>query len=242
MGWCQEFGTEVSPGCDHSMRAGSSSCSCDGCGTECGGKFSGCADVWSASHVEPPKLVESTAGLEVVPAPANDVGDQADRDQPEGSQGVVAVDESLSASLREALATLRSEVRNLNQVVETPGAKAVVSPIKAESEPRPQSGGTGQVDASAPAPERQAASGAAFAKTRNQGDEIRGGSLELTDGRVERADPATVLRPWFAPAPGLRDLATRMSSIETGIQHLVAPVGPVWRVAALRVRGNDRPR
>ena len=46
MGRCYEFGPKIVEKCDHPMTAGSSSCSCEGCGAVCTGRFRGCADVW----------------------------------------------------------------------------------------------------------------------------------------------------------------------------------------------------
>jgi DNA repair ATPase RecN len=47
MGWCHEFGPQISDGCDHPMVAGATSCTCAECGAECKGKFAGCVDVWA---------------------------------------------------------------------------------------------------------------------------------------------------------------------------------------------------
>ncbi len=54
MGWCQAFGPQIREGCDHSMVAGSSSCSCPDCGVVCKGKFPGCRSVWAAG----PQMVD----------------------------------------------------------------------------------------------------------------------------------------------------------------------------------------
>lgn len=53
MGWCHEYGVVICEGCSAPMVAGSSSCSCPECGTECAGRFASCADVWAAG----PRLV-----------------------------------------------------------------------------------------------------------------------------------------------------------------------------------------
>ena len=47
MGWCHEFGPQISDGCDHPMVAGATSCICQECGAECKGRFAGCVDVWA---------------------------------------------------------------------------------------------------------------------------------------------------------------------------------------------------
>lgn len=66
MGWCHEFGPQISDGCDHPMVAGATSCICQQCGTECKGRFAGCVDVWArgprevavrASSAPPPSEV-----------------------------------------------------------------------------------------------------------------------------------------------------------------------------------------
>lgn len=49
MGWCQEFGLQISGGCRHLMIAGPDSCSCPDCGAICHGRFTGCSIVWSES-------------------------------------------------------------------------------------------------------------------------------------------------------------------------------------------------
>lgn len=48
MGWCADFGTEISRGCDVAMVAGKQACTCQSCGTVCNGKFGGCPEVWAA--------------------------------------------------------------------------------------------------------------------------------------------------------------------------------------------------
>ncbi|MDP1793064.1 MAG: hypothetical protein Q8K63_02910 [Acidimicrobiales bacterium] len=47
MGWCHEFGPQISETCEHPMTAGATSCSCTVCGTVCTGRFAGCAAVWA---------------------------------------------------------------------------------------------------------------------------------------------------------------------------------------------------
>jgi uncharacterized Zn finger protein (UPF0148 family) len=54
MGWCHEFGPQLSPECGHPMVAGDGECSCSHCGLSCTGRFPGCVAVWSAG----PKIVE----------------------------------------------------------------------------------------------------------------------------------------------------------------------------------------
>jgi len=47
MGWCHEFGCQITTGCNHPMEAGASACSCAVCDTVCAGKFSGCPEVFA---------------------------------------------------------------------------------------------------------------------------------------------------------------------------------------------------
>lgn len=49
MGWCHEFGCQITSGCNHPMKAGASACSCGMCDTVCAGKFSGCPEVFARS-------------------------------------------------------------------------------------------------------------------------------------------------------------------------------------------------
>lgn len=48
MGWCHEFGPQITPGCGVPMEAGSDACSCVACGVTCTGRFVGCKAVWAA--------------------------------------------------------------------------------------------------------------------------------------------------------------------------------------------------
>jgi hypothetical protein len=66
MGWCHEFGTTITPTCDHPMVAGATSCTCEFCGTTCTGKFVACAEVWARGPreitlVRPPAAVREPA-------------------------------------------------------------------------------------------------------------------------------------------------------------------------------------
>lgn len=68
MGWCQEFGPQISEGCDHAMVAGSSACSCPHCGAVCKGKFGGCVNVWARGPDQ--TLVRTAPARTSVPANA----------------------------------------------------------------------------------------------------------------------------------------------------------------------------
>ncbi|MGI8810457.1 MAG: hypothetical protein ACR2KK_21915, partial [Acidimicrobiales bacterium] len=47
MGWCHEFGCQITSGCNHPMKAGAAACTCLVCDTVCAGKFSGCPEVFA---------------------------------------------------------------------------------------------------------------------------------------------------------------------------------------------------
>lgn len=61
MGWCSAFGPQIHEGCDHAMVAGTDACSCTECGSDCAGRFPGCATVWAAG----PRLVSVTKARHV---------------------------------------------------------------------------------------------------------------------------------------------------------------------------------
>src|SRR3954469_10556287 len=46
MGWCHEFGPDISDDCHHPMTAGESRCFCEVCGITRPGRFAGCSEVW----------------------------------------------------------------------------------------------------------------------------------------------------------------------------------------------------
>lgn len=48
MGWCHEFGPQITSGCGTAMVAGAAACSCPTCGVTCEGRFIGCEAVWAA--------------------------------------------------------------------------------------------------------------------------------------------------------------------------------------------------
>ena len=51
MGWCHEFGCQITSGCNHPMKAGASACTCTMCETVCRGKFSGCPEIFALQTV-----------------------------------------------------------------------------------------------------------------------------------------------------------------------------------------------
>jgi len=62
MGLCRDFGSQITEGCHHLMRADSDSCHCDECGVVCKGRFEACPTVWAQGPqpvpiVAPPLLV-----------------------------------------------------------------------------------------------------------------------------------------------------------------------------------------
>ncbi len=62
MGWCADFGCTIKSSCDHRMVAGQRSCTCDACGVVCGGKYSGCKEVWAAGPRPGATMRPSTPG------------------------------------------------------------------------------------------------------------------------------------------------------------------------------------
>ncbi|MGI8983567.1 MAG: BTAD domain-containing putative transcriptional regulator [Acidimicrobiales bacterium] len=71
MGWCHEFGCQITSGCNHPMKAGASACSCTICDTVCTGKFSGCPEVFArAVPVAAPSRPAPQAPPATTPAPA----------------------------------------------------------------------------------------------------------------------------------------------------------------------------
>ncbi|MDQ3306194.1 MAG: hypothetical protein M3535_09495, partial [Actinomycetota bacterium] len=71
MGWCHEFGPQITANCDHPMVAGPDACHCQQCGTDCKGKFAGCVDVWARGPrsitVRVPPTGEPTRRLRTAP-------------------------------------------------------------------------------------------------------------------------------------------------------------------------------
>ncbi|HUR77284.1 MAG TPA: hypothetical protein VMZ22_05005 [Acidimicrobiales bacterium] len=66
MGWCHEFGPQITESCEHPMTAYSDRCECTVCGTVCAGRFAGCGSVWERGprevSVNAPRL--SAAGAD----------------------------------------------------------------------------------------------------------------------------------------------------------------------------------
>lgn len=69
MGLCRDFGSHISQGCDHPMRADSDSCHCEQCGVVCRGKFEACPSVW-AQGPQPVVFAPAQSAEAVVFAPA----------------------------------------------------------------------------------------------------------------------------------------------------------------------------
>ena len=81
MGWCHEFGCQITSGCNHPMKAGASACTCRMCDTVCTGRFSGCTEVWSRSvavrapaQARPVASVAMSSGEPPRPAPSSAPG------------------------------------------------------------------------------------------------------------------------------------------------------------------------
>ncbi|HEX2046562.1 MAG TPA: BTAD domain-containing putative transcriptional regulator [Acidimicrobiales bacterium] len=63
MGWCHEFGCQITTGCNHPMKAGAAACTCAVCDTVCTGRFSGCPEVFArtVAVTAPSRPVASTS-------------------------------------------------------------------------------------------------------------------------------------------------------------------------------------
>src|SRR3954454_5994609 len=70
MGWCHEFGPDISHECGHPMTAGASHCYCEVCGVTCEGKFAGCAEVWARGPKDTSMIGPKPVRLERVRAGA----------------------------------------------------------------------------------------------------------------------------------------------------------------------------
>jgi DNA-binding SARP family transcriptional activator len=72
MGWCHEFGCQITSGCNHPMKAGAAACTCTMCDTVCRGKFSGCPEVFARSVpvAAPSRPTQPAQAAQRAPAPA----------------------------------------------------------------------------------------------------------------------------------------------------------------------------
>ena len=72
MGRCYEFGVVIAEGCDHVMvvPAEGGKCVCSGCGTECLGRFNGCASIISQPGYVPLLAPKPSAASRARAAPA----------------------------------------------------------------------------------------------------------------------------------------------------------------------------
>ncbi len=68
MGLCHDFGSQIAEGCDHPIRAGSDSCTCERCGVVCKGRFEACPAVW-ARGPHPVLRAPKAQSTEMAPAP-----------------------------------------------------------------------------------------------------------------------------------------------------------------------------
>lgn len=92
MGWCHEFGCQITSGCNHPMKAGAAACTCTMCDTVCRGKFSGCPEVFARSvpmaapsrPAQPAQAAQPAQPAQAVPPPAQPAPapDQHARAQP----------------------------------------------------------------------------------------------------------------------------------------------------------------
>lgn len=122
MGWCHEFGPQISDGCDHPMVAGATSCTCQQCGAECRGRFAGCVDVWArgprdvavrASVARPAReVVLPAVGVPSNDPPAAPEGIEAELDRRDGALRLL-LDELIGRC--EAVEAVASQVDSLAQ-------------------------------------------------------------------------------------------------------------------------------
>ena len=124
MGWCQAFGPQIQAGCDHSMVAGSKSCSCPECGVLCPGRFAGCGAVWAAGprHVDMRRPTKEL-GMKPKPELARANGNRTHAVLTEKASSPAAVQENLRSEdtdgeLRPLLEGLWADVRALRREVD----------------------------------------------------------------------------------------------------------------------------
>ncbi len=132
MGWCQEFGLQITIGCDHAMVAGRDSCSCPGCGAVCTGRLAGCPLVWDAAAPPPgigyatPLALGTGPLLERTGATNGKAASRRSDDQVPAAAGyepdVLAVElvdaSEADGDLRQICEDLKLEMRRLSRVVE----------------------------------------------------------------------------------------------------------------------------
>lgn len=93
MGLCRDFGSQISQGCNHLMRADSDSCHCDQCGVVCKGRFEACPSVW-AQGPQPVTIVAAPAP-ELVPVPSrSETTNNTNGHVPPGAAGSASDDRS----------------------------------------------------------------------------------------------------------------------------------------------------
>ncbi|MDQ6726892.1 MAG: hypothetical protein M3066_12105 [Actinomycetota bacterium] len=72
MGWCHEFGCQITSGCNHPMEAGATACTCAVCDTVCTGRFTACPEVWGRSIQVAAPRARPESSRPVTNRPAND--------------------------------------------------------------------------------------------------------------------------------------------------------------------------
>ncbi len=115
MGLCHDFGPQIAEGCNHPMRAGSDSCTCDVCGVVCQGRFDGCGEVWARGPH--PVLLKTPAppADDLVPAP---IRLRSVPNTPEPAAGDEAGDEAADdIATAVAIEALRDEIVELRRAL-----------------------------------------------------------------------------------------------------------------------------
>lgn len=130
MGWCQAFGPQIQPGCDHSMVAGPNSCSCPQCGVVCKGKFAGCTAVWAAGPQQvtlrrPKKDAGQRSLPELVATNGNRSHEAPPRDPISLPPTPTAPSTDVTADLRPLLLELQSAIEGLPNRISRAAAEAM---------------------------------------------------------------------------------------------------------------------
>lgn len=97
MGWCQEFGAVIHPGCGHGMVAEPDHCRCPVCGVRCPGKFEACSDVWA--NGAPPVSLSSMPASSSKTAPSSSSPSPATPPPASSSPSPPGIDPSRTAAV-----------------------------------------------------------------------------------------------------------------------------------------------
>lgn len=111
MGWCHEFGPQITAGCGHPMLAGRDMCTCSVCGVACTGRFAGCEAVWARGpQVLPPHALDRVNGPQLSGASAPGAAARTD-----GGAGPIVVEAAPVEAVPATSATLTAVVPDLQR-------------------------------------------------------------------------------------------------------------------------------